>query len=171
MKKQAILMILMLFFISIHGQEKMETFTKGDFSMSYPESWMADGTGRMGSQVIFFSNKMIQGRFQVNINVLLQDLTGQNIDLKKFIEISVQQVKDNAKEYTIEKNQIIKNGTKEYGVLVWSGLVSGTKLKFKQVVHSKGEQFYILTLTTIPEVYDEYIATADKMMQSFKLKD
>ena len=170
MKKQVVIAILILLQMGIYAQEKMETFVKGDFSIMYPKLWTVDASGRMNSEVIFFSPMEVNDTFQENVNILLQDLTGQNIDLKEYIDISIQQVKNAAKDYTIEKNEVmIKDGI-QYGILVWNGNVTGSPLKFKQIVREKDQKFFIVTFTSLPEKYEQFISTADKMLESFKLK-
>lgn len=49
-------------------------------------------------------------------------------------------------------------------------MVSGKHLKFKQCFLKKNGIFYVLTLTTLLETFDDYIEVGNKILNSFKLK-
>jgi hypothetical protein len=65
-----------------------------DFSIQYPGDWILDTTGLSGTSFVLFAElSSDEDKFGENINLLIQNLEGQNIDLHKFAKISGEQVK------------------------------------------------------------------------------
>ena len=81
--------------LSLYGQTKdWNTFKKDSYTIDYPKDWELDESGQMGTSFILFSPLTSQkDQFRENVNLLVQDLTGYNLDLDKYVEISEEQVK------------------------------------------------------------------------------
>ncbi len=170
MKKLTTLITLLFFTVTTFSQKKMETFEKNGFSINYPVKWTKNDSGQMGTQVIFFSEIEPNDTFRENVNVLIQDLKGQNFTLETYKRTTMQQIKTMVSDHVIEKNETMKAKGEEYHVLIWSGTVSGNKLKFKQHSYVKDEKAYVVTYTSTPEGYAKHFAIADSMIKSFKIQ-
>ena len=104
------------------------------------------------------------------MNLMIQDLAGNNVDLKQFVEISENQIKTMITDaYIISSDRIKKNGV-EYQKLIYTGVQGVYSLKFEQYYWVKDGKAYILTLTCEEDEYDNYKVVGEKMMNSFKIK-
>ena len=71
-----------------------KSFSQANYSIKYPATWELNQSGQMGTAFILFTPKESEkDDFRENINLLTQDLSGRNIDLSKYTEISESQIK------------------------------------------------------------------------------
>ena len=71
-----------------------KTFEGTNYSVQYPPNWELSQNGSGETSFVLFSPlENDKDQFKENVNLLVQDLTGRNIDLDKFVEISEEQVK------------------------------------------------------------------------------
>ncbi len=89
--------------LGLHGQSSQEnsaipkdweTYSKSHVILQYPKGWVMDKSGANGTVFILRSpvdstNKL----FTANLNLIKQDLKGQNMDLDKFVDLSLNQIK------------------------------------------------------------------------------
>jgi len=163
------LTILFLVFTNVCcSQNELKTYEKENYAISYPDNWRLDTTGQMNSKFILFSELKDNDLFSENVNMITQDLTNQGFTMESYMKLSENQIKTLVTEGKIIKSIIDKeNG---YCTLIWSGNVTDRVLKFKQYFFMKKEIVYVLTLTTLPETFEDYIEAGDKILNSFKLK-
>lgn len=70
-----------------------KTIDRPDFSIEYPDSLALNKSGKMGTIfILFLDQETRKGSFRENINLTIEDLTGKNIDLDKYIKISKEQL-------------------------------------------------------------------------------
>lgn len=144
-----------------------KTFQNSDFTFKYPDDWELDQSGTAGTKFILFAPNAQPAAFRDNINLIVQDLKGQNIDLKKYTKLSVEQVKQyiaNAKiltSETVEKNKKHK--------LVYSGNQGELSLQFQQYYLIGNEKAYILTFTATQKSFPSQIKLVDVIMESFAM--
>lgn len=105
--------------------------------------------------------------FRDNLNFIIQDLKGQNIDLNKFAEISVEQIKQ-----FITNSKILQSETSAgpKHKIVYSGSQGQLNLKWQQYYWVKNEKAYILTFTADQLSFDKQMAEVNSIMDSFKIK-
>jgi hypothetical protein len=141
------------------------------YSIQYPQDWDLNKSGQMGMSFILLSKQTSQqDNFQENVNLLIQDLKGQNINLEKFTEISVGQIKTMVtKGKLIESKKLSGNGN-EFQSVIYTGVQGNYKLKFEQYYWIKNDKAYILTLTCELDQFKKYKSTGEKILNSFKLK-
>lgn len=168
MKKIKIVLLLFIVTVSTFAQKNNE-YKTDDFLVEYPKNWRLDTSGQMNSTFILFSELKEEDLLNENINLLIQDLTNQGFTMKSYAKLSENQIKKMVPDGVIIKSKFSEN--KEHYEMIWSGIVSGRKLKFKQYFFLKGEKVYVLTLTTLPETYEEYISIGNEILNSFKLKN
>ena len=70
-----------------------KTVDQLNYSIQYPPTWELNQSGQMGASFFLFSPlESDKDKFKENVNLLIQDLSGQNIDLNKYTEISEGQI-------------------------------------------------------------------------------
>jgi hypothetical protein len=148
-----------------------KTLDQSQFSIQYPSYWEADESGQMGTSFILFSPvESAQDKFEENVNLLIQDLSGNNIDLNLYTEVSEGQVKTMLPNSKLIESKRIKNRTDEYHILIYSGDQGMFHLKFKQYYWVKNNKAFVLTFTSEIEKFSDYAEIADKILNSFVLK-
>lgn len=182
--KQIQLLGLIFLFISLIacGQTKQEnivnetddgwkSLNESNYSIQYPESWEVDKSGKMGLDLILLTKlSSPQDQFRDNINLLIQDLQGQNINLDKYVEISEGQIKTLITNGNlIESKRLNENGS-EFQKVTYTGEQGVYKLKFEQFYWIKNGKAYVLTLTCELEQFETYKVIGEKILNSFRLK-
>ena len=65
-----------------------------DYSIYYPETFVLDQSGIMGTRFVLYFNKATPNDlFRENINLMIQDLSGLSINLDDYVKISEEQIK------------------------------------------------------------------------------
>jgi len=148
-----------------------KTLNGNSYYITYPGNWDLNTSGLMGSSFFFFSKLTSQqDKFRENVNLIIQDLNGQNISLDKYIEISVGQIKTMITNgRLLESLRLNKNGY-EFQKVIYIGDQGVFKLKYEQYCWIKNGKAYILTLTCENKQFENYKVTGEKILNSFKLK-
>jgi hypothetical protein len=148
-----------------------KSIDENGYSIQYPDSWDVDKSGTMGMSFMIFSKQTSsQDQFRENVNLLIQDLTGQNINLKKFVELSESQIKTMVVNGNVLENKTLNSGGREYQRVVYSGDLNQLKFKFQQYYWVIQDKAYILTFTCEAGQFDTYHETGEKIMNSFIFK-
>lgn len=144
---------------------------EGIYSIQYPENWDLDKSGKVGMNFILLSKQTSsQDQFRDNVNLLLQDIQGQNINLDKFVEISEGQIKTMLTNGNlIESKRLSANGS-EFQKVIFTSDQGDYNLKFEQYYWVKNGKAYVLTLTCELEQFETYRTTGEKILNSFNLK-
>lgn len=180
MKKLSILFIIFLPIIA-NGQsgkktsdsntEEWKTVKEKTFSINYPSTWGLDQSGQMGTSLILFSPlESEQDTFRENVNVIVQDLKGMDIDLDKYTEISEDQVKKLITNSAIVESKRIKNGNSEYHKIIYTGEQGLFKLTFEQYYWVKKDKAYVLTFTSEQDKFEHFKETGEEILNSFEHK-
>ncbi len=148
------------------------TIDRGSYSIQYPLAWIIDTSRQFGSDLFLLSpNESEMDKFKENVNVMIQNLKGLNLDLDKFVQVSESQVKTyvtNGK--VLESKRINQNGL-EFHKLIYLGAQGVFSLKTEQYYFIKDEKAFVVTFVAEEDQFDKYIVIAEKMMQSFKIKE
>lgn len=160
---------LILFFTSCiaYSQDGFETLNGEDYTIKYPATWELNQSGQMGMKFGLFSPVGLYGdQFRENVNLIAQDLTGQDMDLADFVDLSENQIR------TMMANSDIIESKKvnDFHKLIYTGTMGRYKLKFQQYYWVVNGSAYILTFTAERSEYDNYIGVAQQIMDSFQLK-
>ena len=148
------------------------TFTQANYSVSYPSVWELNQSGDMGTSFIIFSPKESeQDNFRENVNLLIQDLTGKNIDLDKYTQISEGQIKTLAVNSTIVESKDLASGEMKYHKMVYTSDQGSFHLKYEQYYWVLSEIAYVLTFTTEQSTFNTFKETGEKIMNSFKFQN
>jgi hypothetical protein len=150
---------------------KWKTLDTPDYSIQYPPDWELNQGGLMGIAFILFSPvESIQDQFKENVNLLIQDLSGHNIDLDKYAEISEGQIKLMITNSTLIESKRINTGSEQYHRMVFTGDQGIYHLKFEQHYWIKNNKAYVLTLTCEQAKFADYKEVGEKVLTSFTFK-
>jgi len=148
-----------------------QLLNENGYSIQYPQDWDLNKSGQMGMSFILLSRQTSQqDNFRENVNLLIQDLKGQNINLDKYVEISEGQIKTlitNGRLFMSKR--LFENGS-EFQKVIYTGDQGVYKLKFEQFYWIKNGKAYVLTLTCELEQFETYKVSGEKILNSFRLK-
>lgn len=152
------------------------------FSISYPANWMVIENKAQDvptiNEIIIFS----EASGNIAFNVVIENLSGYNLTLEKYMELGEMQLELAADAITpintyTNGNAIKVNidGADAYKIIYILNLgnVEGVEIKAKnmQVMTLKGEKAYILTYQVLNNEFDNYVDIVDKMIETFKFID
>jgi len=166
--------VLLLVFIA--GSQKIAAqnwvgINKKEYRIKSPAGWTIDSSKQMGTDLVLFSMpENTTDKFRENINVQVQNSTGTNIDLSKYIIICTRQIKAMAPDAKIEESTTIKNNKGSYQKIIYTATQGGLKLKFEQYYFVTAKKVYVITLTAENMKFDAYKLTGEEILNSFTLK-
>jgi hypothetical protein len=172
--KKAILISVITSFITflVYGQtdKGVKTLNENGYSVQYPDSWELNKSGQMGTSFILFSKpSSSQDQFRENVNLIVQDLSGQNINLDKFVEISEGQIKTMIVNGNIISSKRLKSKESEFQNLIFTGKQGVYNLKFEQYYWVINQKAYVLTLTCEISEFEKFKKIGEGILNSFKL--
>ncbi len=160
--------------IKIHSQSlenKWDTLDETNYLIQYPSKWEIVKGRKLPLNAFYSPKESTEDKFQENVNVLIQSLAEEpGVDLNKFSEISLEQIKTMLTNSNIEENKRIKNTTQEYQKMIYNGDQGIFHLKFEQYFFVSNGQAYVLTCTSEQDKFDNYKETGENILNSFKLK-
>lgn len=172
------LFVILIISLAACGQSTEEkekanwkTLNKNEYSIQYPNDWNLDMSGMSGTSFVLFSELTSEeDKFGENVNLIVQNLEGQNIDLQEFVEISEEQVKSLITNSQITESETQIKNNRELHSIKYSGDQGIFKLIYKQYYWVKDEQAYILTLTCEADQFEDYKEIGEQIMNSFQIK-
>ena len=148
-----------------------QTLTGEAYSISHPANWEANSSGLMGTQFMIFSplsNSLDQ--FRDNVNLVIQDLSGFEVNLDLFVEASEGQIANlinNGKLLSSDRQQL---GEQPCHRFVYTGTQGIYQLKFEQYCWVIDHEAFILTFTSEEKEYDQFQPIVAEIFKSFQLK-
>jgi len=152
----------------IKTPEGWKLLKENGYSIQYPEDWTLDKSGQNGTSFIVLSlPTSTQDQFRENVNLLVQDLTGLNINLEKYVQISEDQIKKLATNGNlILSAKQTANGI-DFQKVVYTFDQGIFKLQCEQYYWIKSNKAYVLTLTCQTTQFDTYKEIGEKILNSF----
>jgi hypothetical protein len=142
------------------------------YSIHYPYNWCVDNSLSMGlSFVIYSQPPSNSNRFRENVNLMIQNLAGQNMNMDKFVQKSQDQIKTMLQNENIIESERIRVNGKEYHKIHYKGNSRGFDLEFLQYYRIQNDKAYILTLTCETNQFGKLVKTAERMMASFTVQE
>lgn len=139
------------------------------FSIKYPGGWTKE-ENRNGAAVILMSP--LESRldtFRENVNVVVQDISGNRMSLEKYTQMAMLQLNAVFKENVelVESTGTLLDGKPAYKfVYIGRGDI---EFKIMHVWTIVGDNAYQVTYTALLSQYDQYINQVEKMVKSFRL--
>ncbi len=149
--------------------QEWKTLHENGYSLQYPPDWSLDKSGQSGTSFIVLSQQESpDDNFRENVNLLIQDLSGMNIDLDKYTEISLDQVKA-----MLTKGKIMESVTKnardmQYQKVVYTGVQGIYEIYCQQYYWVRDDKAYVLTLTCETDKVESFKNTGEMILDSFK---
>lgn len=147
------------------------SISEDKYEIKYPPNWEVNRSGQMGTSFILLS-PLSNGadNFKENVNLLIQDLTGYELSLEQYVEISEGQIKTMVTEGEIILSEPKQIGNNEYQKVIYTGKQGIFNLKFEQYYWVVDKQAVILTLTCKEDEFDKYQKIGEEILNSFKMK-
>jgi hypothetical protein len=150
----------------------MIRFGSGDhpFAISFPEDWENERDS-FGAVIIMFSP--LSGdtdQFAENVNVVVEDLAGADLDLDGYVEIATEQLLDFIPDIDFVERFTDQMDEEPSWVIVYTGTQDGIEYKWMQEVALFEGSAYIITYTGAAE-FDTYRAHASAIFDSFDFND
>ena len=160
------ILCIWMMFISFTGlAQEWKVFSDSSFEILYPDTWELSET--RGVAFLALSQQINeQDLFRENVNLLIQDLKGTGLDLKKYTEISHAQIDEMIPNSKLISSQFYD----DYHEVVYQGDQNGQQLQFLQHYYVINEKAFVLTYTAQKTDFDRYLEVSRKIMDSFKLK-
>lgn len=169
--------IFFLFFFLIQGlsfaqETNWKTFQKDNYEIQHPSDWSLDTTRNLGPAFFLFTQVADdKDGFRENVNLLIQDLTGYNMNLDQFVEISENQIETMITDGKILNNDRKRENDRDFHRLIYSGKQGDFDLKFLQYYFILDEKAYVLTLTCELDQFENYQEVGEKILSSFRIRD
>lgn len=152
-------------------QDGWKLLSESNYSIKYPGNWDLNKSGQMGTSFFLFSPLSSEkDQFKENVNLLIQDLTGYNVDLDEYVEISKNQVKTLITDGKIIVSERIVDTPLKYQKMIYTGKQGIYKLKFEQYYWIENNKAFVLTLTCEESQFDTFKTIGEKILNSFQLK-
>lgn len=171
-------LLTLIIILSAFGQEDLnshdgwELLDEENYAIQYPEDWKLDKSGMMGSS--FFINSpatSLEDDFSENVNLIIQNLKGYNLDLDVYTKLSESQIKTMiVGSEIIESTRMKDKQGKDFHKIIYTGKLKGRELKFEQYYWVENERAFVLTLTCEKSQFEDYRIIGEKILDSFTLK-
>jgi len=184
--KQILTVLLLLVSVVAYGQSTIERTTNNNhqqitsdwkildqpaYSIQYPSTWDLDQSGQMGTSFILFSPlESDTDKLKENVNLLIQDLSGLQIDLNDYVKISEGQIKTMITNVVLIESNRIKNDTVEYHEIVYSGDQGMFHLQFEQHYWVIDDKAFVLTFTSEKDKFNHSMKIVETILSSFIIK-
>ena len=164
--------VLLLTSFTLFQPGAWQTFKGEGYTILCPPDWTMDVTGLAGTKCVFFSpTDSANDPFRENFNLIVQDLAGMNLNLDKYTEISIEQIKSIMPNSTLISSEKLQEDALIFQKLLYTGDQGDNHLKFEQYYFVRKEKAYVLTLTCPIETFDRYQKTGEQILSSFQFTD
>jgi len=149
--------------------EDWKLLQENGYTLQYPQDWTLDQSGQSGTSFIVLSQPSSpDDLFRENVNLLIQDLTGLNMDLDKYTEISMDQINMMLTNGNIIENVRRKADGSAFQKVVYTGDQGVFKIYCEQYYWVRDKKAYVLTLTCETDQLDSYKEIGEQILNSFK---
>jgi len=157
---------------TLYSQPDWLTFHNGGYDIDYPSDWKLDDSGKSGANVIFYAPfDSDADKYRENVNLVVEDLTGKNLDLLGYVQKSESQIKSVLKGCVFEENRIIYNRfSGNYFKFVFSGKSDGIDVKYEQFYWVINNKAFVVTLAVEASKFDTYKVVGEKILNSLIIK-
>lgn len=145
-------------------QVEKATFSDAEISFDYPAGWSKDTSSTDTVVILTAAND------QDNLNVISVDMTGQEMSLDEFSELSMEGVEQNIPGYVYVKDGDTTLAGYPAHELIFTATKDGQTLKFWQVWTIAGNTAYAVTFTASEENFANQKPKIQALLDSFKIK-
>lgn len=173
MKKILFLSLIFAHFFVFSQNESLhleQTFTKNNYTIQYPQSWKLDTSKLMGTEFFVFSPLENEtDKFKENVNIIIQNLEGQDINLQKYKEISEKQFNTMVTDVKIYKSIITNKHNKGCFMANYAMTQGKYRLMITSICYIVNDKAYLVTFSSEFDKYDKYKTVGEEILNSFDL--
>ena len=141
------------------------------YQIKYPKTWQLDASKAIGTDLLLFSPLENESdKFRENVNIMIQDLGGQNIDLEKYKLITENQLANLATDVKVFESKIIKADNDRFYKTAYAMTQGKFTLRITSICFIRDDKAYLATFTSEIDKYDSYKAIGEKILNTFSLK-
>lgn len=145
-----------------------DSLTKNNYKIQYPTTWRLDTSKVMGTEFFILSPLENEtDKFSENINLLIQNLNGQNINLEKYKQITDEQLVNMGNDCKVFESLIVKKENQEYFKVTYTMIQMTLKLKITSICFIKNNKAYLVTLSAEFDKYEQYKKIGEDILNSF----
>lgn len=142
-----------------------------NYSIQYPSNWKLQKPGPMGAVFFIFSELDSEtDNFTENVNLMVQDLQGQDMTLSQAAAASEKQIMATVNSPNIITSEELEANGKSFYKLMYSGVQGKFDLQFEQYYWIEKGTIYALTFTSKKDEFDKFKETGEQILNSFQLK-
>lgn len=182
MKHSILVIFLFGFFFASAQQESSKntaaanwsSVSRTNYSIKCPSHWIIDTANSklFGTDVIIFSTlSSTTDKFKENINLIVEDLQGQDVSLEKYVTLATSGIKKIIDDVEIIESATLKQGNREFQKLVFRGTQGDFDLKTIQYYFMSNGNVYVLTFTAENSEFDKYKNEAESILNSFRINN
>lgn len=173
MKKHLFTALVVLSPLTTFAQDQSasewKTLKDAAYQIQYPSSWQLDQSASMQTSFVLYGRQLAEGKFRENVNLIMQDISGYNLDLAGYAKLSEDQINiAMANGKILESKQVTVSGITHH-MIIYQGDFNQYKLKWKQYYWIVQNKAYVLTFTATQETFEEFLPTADRILNSFSI--
>ena len=152
---------------------ELSTYSTDDFSIQYPNDWQANDNGHIGTSIIMYAptSTSEDDYFKENVNLMMQDVTEFDVDLEEYVDINLSQLKVTITNFEIISIREKTRDDLTYYQIFATGEQGEKNIKFKQHYWIVDDMAYVVSYTSETEVFDTNLPAAEKIMESFVIKN
>ena len=158
-----------------------QTFNRNNYSVKYPVDWdlQQSDNSKSGtvvsktvrSQFIVLSQlESPQDRFRENVNLVIEDLNGQNPNLDEYSRAADSQLKLMMKNCKILEGKKVNKGSQQHYKTIWTWEYQKIPLKAEQYRWLSDGKAYVLTFTSEQSKFTQFQQVGEKILDTFTLK-
>ncbi len=141
------------------------------YQIKYPKNWQLDSSKTMGTDLIIFAPLENESdQFSENVNIIIQNLAGKNIDLEKYKQITDKQFENPAFNIKVSESEIVKIGNESFYMTTYEMTQGKRRLKISSKCFIKNDKAFLVTFTSEIEKYESYKEMGDEILNTFKLR-
>lgn len=146
----------------------------GDYNIICPESWTElDPSDYNAEFVILTDFEDELDTFQENINLIIQNLSENQMNLDSYLDLSLEQIRNNDDFELIESSESVLGGFEARKIIYktsFEQLGDENSLQLMQIFTIINNKAYLITYTAEPSSYDKYMNEVNEVINSFSLK-
>ncbi|MFT3823901.1 MAG: hypothetical protein QM731_08265 [Chitinophagaceae bacterium] len=148
------------------------TVNKKQYSIQYPSTWTVDSSRQLGADLLISAPiDSISDRFKENIKIIIQNIAGKNVDMDRFVSVSEQQIKTVLPDCNFIESSTVTEAPVTYHKMLFTCTQGQLPLEIEQFYFVTSEKAYVITFTAEQRRFSEYQPVAEKILQSFMLKN
>lgn len=176
--RHSIYLLSLLFLLTNCGSDdkpvdktvKFITYNATEYSLSFPSDWVdATGQNKDVDFVVLPPPDAKNDVFADNVNVIVREI-GDTINLERFLEVTEEQLGTYLPDYVMAEKKIVKKNGMDCLVLEYQAKQNNLDLRYLQHAYIYNGKAYIVTFTAEQIIFKTYVETANRILDSFRIK-